>query len=301
MSFSTDVKEELLSMTEGARHCALAKLAAIINIIGGVSDDCIIVHNDNDKILDKTALLINNLFNYKPEIYDNRIVIMDKDIVDKIVAATGIRRDNDFIGDTLMDPLKIASVCCKRAYLRGAFVCCGSISDPNKQYHLEFSANDYDIIALIQTIILSFGSEAKIIERKSYFVLYLKEGEQIVDMLNIMAAHRALLQVENLRVVKDMRNRVNRIVNCETANLNKVVFAAVNQIESINYIIEKRGLEYLPESLKTIAELRLNNPEASLKELSELTNPHVGKSGVNHRLKKICEISEKLKGASSND
>ena len=175
-------------------------------------------------------------------------------------------------------------------------MCCGSITDPNKQYHLEFSVNDYDCIYTIQKIIASFGIYAKVIERKNYFVLYLKEGEQIVDMLNIMSAHKSLLEVENLRVVKDMRNRVNRIVNCETANLNKVVFAALKQIESINYISETRGLNYLPDNLKQIAQLRLDNPDASLKELAELSNPPVGKSGVNHRLNKICDIAEKLKG-----
>lgn len=296
MSFSTDVKYELLSMEEAGRHCVIAKLAAILNIVGGVTDDCIIIHNDNSKILEKTALLIKKLFFTDVNIFDNRIVITDKELVDKIITTTGIRCDNDFASEYILNPMIVASVCCKRAYLRGAFVCCGSITDPNKQYHLEFSVNDYDCIYTIQKIIASFGIYAKIIERKNYFVLYLKEGEQIVDMLNIMSAHKSLLEVENLRVVKDMRNRVNRIVNCETANLNKVVFAALKQIESINYILETRGLDYLPDNLRQVAQLRLDNPDASLKELAALSNPPVGKSGVNHRLNKICDIAEKLKG-----
>lgn len=296
MSFSTEVKYELLSMEESSRHCAIAKLSAIINAVGSVGDDCIIIHNDNLAILEKAAELIFKLFSYKCSINNGKINIYDSSVVSKIISVTGVRRDNDFSNEYIINPMVVASVCCKRAYLRGAFVCCGSISDPNKQYHLEFAANDYDCIRFIRRIILNFGIEAKIIERKNYFVLYLKEGEQIVDMLNIMSAHRYLLKVENLRVIKDMRNRVNRIVNCETANLNKVVLAAVKQIESINYIAQKRGLDYLDEPLRKMAELRLDNPDASLKELGELSSPQIGKSGVNHRLKKICDIAEKLKG-----
>lgn len=296
MSFSTDVKYELLLMEESSRHCAIAKLAAFINIIGGVTDDCIFIHNDNKDILDKISVLIYNLFQVKVSIEDNDIIIMDKSLIKKIISTTGARCDDDMTSENIVSPMVIASSCCKRAYLRGAFVCCGSISDPNKHYHMEFSANDYDCIHTLQQIISTFGIEAKIIERKSYFVLYLKEGEQIVDMLNIMSAHKALLEVENLRVVKDMRNRVNRIVNCETANLNKVVLAAVKQIENIKYISQTRGLDYLNSSLKQMAELRLSHPDASLKELGELSSPKIGKSGVNHRLKKICDIAEKLKG-----
>ncbi len=296
MSFSTDVKYELLSMEESSRHCAIAKLAAIINVIGSVDDDCIIIYNDNLAILEKTEKLIFKLFSVKSNIDNGKIIINNKSVVNKIISVTGVRKDNDFSNEFVVNPMTVASVCCKRAYLRGAFVCCGSISDPKKQYHFEYSANDYDCIRFIKNVISSFGIEAKIIKRKNYFVLYLKEGEQIVDMLNIMSAHKALLEVENLRVIKDMRNRVNRIVNCETANLNKVVLAAVKQIESIKFIAEKRGLDYLEEPLRNIAELRLNNPDASLKELGELSSPQIGKSGVNHRLKKICDIAEKLKG-----
>ncbi len=296
MSFSTDVKYELLSMKESSRHCAIAKLSAIINAVGVASNDCIVIHNDNLAILEKASELIYNLFGSKYNISKGMLVINNVNDVSKILYSTGIRRDNDFTGDFAVDPMIVSSVCCKRAYLRGAFVCCGSITDPNKQYHLEFTANDYDSIRFIKRLIASFGIEAKIIERKNNFVLYLKEGEQIVDMLNIMSAHKALLKVENLRVIKDMRNRVNRIVNCETANLNKVVMASVKQIESINYIAQKRGLDYLDPPLREMAELRLNNPDASLKELGELSSVQIGKSGVNHRLKKICDIAEKLKG-----
>lgn len=295
MSFSTDVKYELLLMEENSRHCAIAKLTAIINACAGVESDCILIHSDNNYILEKSIDLIYNLFKVKLSVNDNSIVINDGSLIDKIMAVTGVRLNEDITGD-IVSPFVLAKQCCKRAYLRGAFVCCGSIADPAKQYHLEFSSSDYDFIHTIQNVIYDFGIEAKIIERKNHFVLYIKEGEQIVDMLNIMSAHKALLNVENLRIVKDMRNHVNRIVNCETANLNKTVLAAVKQIESINYIILNRGTDYLPKPLMDIALLRIENPDASLKELGELSNPKIGKSGVNHRLKKICEIADKLKG-----
>lgn len=296
MSFSTDVKHELLSMEENNRHCAIAKLAAVINACAYVESDCIFIHNDNQYILEKFIDLVYNLFSVKLSVNDNSVLINDTSLIKRIVSATGARLNEDVMGDYVVSPLVISKQCCKRAYLRGAFVCCGSISNPAKQYHLEFAASDYDFIHTVQGVIYDFGIEAKIIKRKNQFVLYIKEGEQIVDMLNIMAAHKALLNVENLRIVKDMRNRVNRIVNCETANLNKTVSASVRQIEGINYIIANRGVDYLPKPLMDIARLRLDNPDASLKELGELSNPKIGKSGVNHRLKKICEIADNLKG-----
>ncbi|MGN1317474.1 MAG: DNA-binding protein WhiA [Lachnospirales bacterium] len=296
MSFSTDVKNELILMEESGRHCAISKLAAIINGCGSVKNDCVFIHNENNFVLEKFVDLIYNLFQVKLPVEDSSIIIKDIPLINKIINTTGVGLDDDMTKDYILSPMVVAKQCCKRAYLRGAFVCCGSIADPEKQYHLEFSSSDYDFIHTIRSVILDFGIDGKIIERKNHFVLYFKEGEQIVDMLNIMAAHKALLKVENLRIVKDMRNRVNRIVNCETANLNKVVEAAVKQIESIDYIISNRGMDYLPKPLMDIARLRLENPDASLKELGEMSNPKIGKSGVNHRLKKICDIADKLKG-----
>ena len=139
--------------------------------------------------------------------------------------------------------------------------------------------------------------DAKIVKRKKSYVVYLKEGEQIVDMLNIMEAHVALMDLENVRILKEMRNSVNRQVNCETANINKTVNAAVKQVEDINYIKSVRGLDSLPDNLKEIALLRLKYPQAALKELGTFLDPPVGKSGVNHRLRKICELAEDLKQA----
>ena len=147
----------------------------------------------------------------------------------------------------------------------------------------------------LRDLINSFGLDAKIVKRKEHFVVYLKEGEQIVDLLNIMEAHKALMDLENVRILKDMRNNVNRKVNCETANLNKTVNAAVKQIEDIELILTKMDLSQLPQSLSDIAALRLDYPDASLKELGQMLNPAVGKSGVNHRLRKLAEIADSLR------
>lgn len=201
----------------------------------------------------------------------------------------------------VVDPSVVSSMCCKRAFVRASFVACGSIADPNKQYHMEFVSSDYDLMTDLKEIISEFGIDGKIIERKTYFVVYYKEGEQLVDLLNIMSAHKALLEFENLRVIKEVRNNINRKVNCETANLNKIVSASVRQSEAIEYIKNTVGLDFLPDNLRTMAIARLKNPDASLKVLGELVDPPIGKSGVNHRLNKICEMASELKGEMQNE
>ena len=148
----------------------------------------------------------------------------------------------------------------------------------------------------LRDLINEFDFDAKIVARKKNHVVYIKEGAQIVDILNVMEAHVALMNLENVRIIKEMRNSVNRQVNCETANINKTVSAAVRQIEDIHYIEERAGLDSLPENLREIAEVRLKYPDAALKELGTCLQPPVGKSGVNHRLRKIAEIAGKLKG-----
>lgn len=182
--------------------------------------------------------------------------------------------------------------CCKRAFLRGAFLAGGSVSDPEKTYHLEIAAHYRDFASLIRTIINTYALHSKVIRRKGSMVVYLKEGENIVDFLNIIGAHRALLTLENIRILKEMRNNVNRLVNCETANLDKTVNASVRQISNIKYIQQHIGLETLPENLKEIAVMRLKHTDASLRELGDMLNPPLGKSGVNHRLRKLEKIAD---------
>ena len=197
----------------------------------------------------------------------------------------------------LVNPLIIQKNCCKRAFLRGAFLCAGSISDPEKFYHFEIVCTSSIKAEQLQETLHSFEVEAKTVSRKKHEVVYVKEGAQIVELLGIMGAGVSLMNLENVRILKEMRNSVNRKVNCEAANINKTVSASVKQTQDIRYIQDTVGLQTLPDNLKAVAELRLKYQDASLKELGERLNPRVGKSGVNHRLRKIGRIAEELRGS----
>lgn len=182
-----------------------------------------------------------------------------------------------------------------RGLIREAFLQSGSISDPEKFYHLEIVFAEYEEALRIKQMMESFRLGGKIATRKGHYVVYLKEGAQIADMLRVMEAPLALMEFENVRIVKEMRNSINRQVNCEAANLGKTISAAVKQVEDIKFICSKVGLDNIPEGLAQTAKIRLEHPEASLKELGELMDPPLGKSGVNHRLKRLSELAEDLR------
>ncbi len=188
-----------------------------------------------------------------------------------------------------------------KGLIRDAFLRSGSISDPEKFYHLEIVFTSEDEAKAIQKMLEDFELDAKIVERKGHYVVYLKEGSQIADMLRIMEAPLALMEFENVRIVKEMRNSINRQVNCEAANLGKTISAAVKQVEDIKFICSVVGLENIPESLAETAKKRLEYPEATLKELGEFMDPPLGKSGVNHRLKKLSELAEDLRSHKEED
>lgn len=196
-----------------------------------------------------------------------------------------------------MMPPYLEKTCCKRAFIRGAFLEAGSITDPNKSYHFEIVCKSMKQAQFLQNVINDgFDLNSKIVERKEHFVVYIKEGEEIVEMLNIMEGFVSLMNLENVRILKEMRNSINRKVNCETANLLKTINSASKQVMDIQLIQDTVGIDSLPATLRDMAAVRLENPNASLKELGELMDPPVGKSGVNHRLRKIAEIAEKIKG-----
>lgn len=172
----------------------------------------------------------------------------------------------------------------------------GSVNNPEgSSYHLEIASMYEAHCRALCELANTFHLNSRCIERKKGYVLYIKEGEKIIEMLNIIGAHQALLKFEDVRIMRDMRNSVNRIVNCETANLNKTIGAAVRQIENIKLLEEKVGLENLPEKLKEVAYIRLQYPDMNLKEVGEMLKGKVSKSGVNHRLRKIDELAEKLR------
>ena len=196
---------------------------------------------------------------------------------------------------TPVSQLVLKNSCCKRAFIRGAFLCVGSMSDPEKSYHLEFVCDDLSQAEQIQNELRNFDIEGKVIARKKYQVLYIKEGSYISDLLNVMEAYVSLMNFENQRIYKDMRNSVNRRVNCEAANITKTVTAASRQVEDIILIRDTKGLETLPDNLRDMELVRLEHPDAALGELGQYLAYPVGKSGVNHRLRKLSEIADNIR------
>lgn len=285
MSFSSEVKTELAKHLGKSRHCQIAELAALIAFEGRIPA----AESENRLLMQKYQLLLAELFHIE-EIHTEEEARSVFSTVKMYNDATEEAEPEDTVKGLL-----IQQSCCKRAYIRGAFLAGGSISDPNKSYHFEIVCRSIPQAEQLRDVINSFDMDAKIVARKKYQVVYLKEGSQIVDILNIMEAHVALMNLENVRILKEMRNSVNRKVNCETANISKTVNAAVKQLADIEYIRETAGLSYLPENLKEMALLRLEYPDAPLAELGTYLNPPVGKSGVNHRLRRISEMADSLR------
>ncbi len=313
MSFSSEVKEELAKHTGQSRHCQLAELAAIILATGYVAQDeggsrTLYLQDDNALALRKFFTLLKKAFNIVTSILEDeadvraggrtyRPVLRDDRQIESVLGALKMLEDDGSVRsfENGVNPMVTRNSCCKRAFLRNLFLCSGSISDPNKGYHLEFVC-DYEGQALqLRDLIESFDIESRIVRRKKYFVLYVKEGAGIVDILNIMEAPVSLMNLENLRIVREMRNSINRRVNCEVANITKTVNAATKQIEDITYIRDNYGFMKLPERLREMAQVRLEHPDATLAELGGLLDPPVGKSGVNHRLRKLSDLADKLR------
>lgn len=309
MSFSGNVKEELSHQIAQARHCQIAELAALISMCGAVvitpgEKYRIKIHTEKIAVARKCFTLVTKTFNIRTDISVRRnlekgsetymLVIREHEDALRILQATKLigEREDVYSALHIVDPILVQQPCCKRAFLRGAFLAAGSMSDPNKAYHFEIVCTTVNMAEQLRRMMCSFSMDAKIVARKKMYVVYLKEGAQLVDMLNIMEAHVSLMELENVRILKEMRNAVNRKVNCETANINKTVSAAVKQVEDIRYIQQTIGLDKLSDGLKEMAILRLEHPDATLKELGEISDPPVGKSGVNHRLRKIGEIAE---------
>ena len=318
MSFSGMVKEELAKQNPGARHCQIAEITAILSMCGGISvsknDRFLLkIQTENLIVARKYFTLLQKTFNIEVELSIRQhhgskngriyhLYITKQDAILRILRETGIMKPGgksymDLTDDlNLLESDLVRRTCCKRAFIRGAFLVTGSVSNPEKFYHLEFACTSEDKARQIQQILHSFQIEARMVQRKKYHVVYLKEGDGIVDVLNVMEAHKALMELENIRILKGMRNSLNRQVNCETANIYKTVNAAVKQIEDIRYIQDTIGFGELTEGLANMAEVRLANPDATLKELGMLLSPQVGKSGVNHRLRKLSEIADGLRG-----
>ena len=318
MSFSSEVKEELFAQTGRARHCQIAELAAFIRMCGGVSISArnrflIRLQTENAWVAKKYAYLLKKLFKIQPDVSvrthsgNNRqmtclvLVSRDEEAVRVLQAVRLIDRERELEkGVPLVHSVIVQNNCCKRAFVRGAFLAAGSLSDPNRSYHFEISCVSAYQAGQLQSLIRELGIDAKTVRRKKYYVIYVKEGGQIADLLGLMDARKSLLKLENVRILREMRGSVNRKVNCETANINKTVNAAVKQIEDITYIRDTAGFSGLSNGLDEMARIRLQYPEATLKELGMMLDPPVGKSGVNHRLRKLSAIADAMRSKEDN-
>ncbi|MCR1934409.1 DNA-binding protein WhiA [Clostridium tepidum] len=312
MSFSLKVKNEVCKHIEINKQEAIAELSAIMKVSGTLlftnKQFNFKITTENAAIARLVFKILKDHFGIHTEIMIKKnnslkknniyiILISEEEGVKSLLKEVGIIKEtiNVFSLDYNIPKNIIECDECKRAYIRGAFLGGGSISNPEKTYHLEFVTHNEEYAKDLSALINSYNLNSKVIKRKNSYIIYLKEGEQIVDLLNIIGAHASLLELENVRIMKEMRNNVNRLVNCETANLSKTVNAAVRQVESIKFIEREIGLGRLPKNLRDVAELRIKYPDESLRELGKMLNPPVGKSGVNHRLRRIEKIADELK------
>ncbi|GER65943.1 putative sporulation transcription regulator WhiA [Weizmannia acidilactici] len=308
MSFASDIKKELTNL-ELKDCCVKSELSALIRMNGSLSFSnralVVNVQTENAAIARRIYILVKKLYDVPVELLVRKKMRLKKNnvyIVRLKSHAKEILEDLHILGENFtfiqhISPELLRTKCCKRAYLRGAFLAGGSVNNPEtSSYHLEISSQYKEHNDSLCRLMNSFRLNSKTLERKKGYITYLKEAEKITEFLNIIGAHKALLRFEDVRIVRDMRNSVNRLVNCETANLNKTIGAALRQVENIRYIEETVGLDVLPEKLREIAELRVNHQDVTLKELGEMVSGgHISKSGINHRLRKIDEIAEKLR------
>ncbi|MGB9903708.1 MAG: DNA-binding protein WhiA [Desulfotomaculales bacterium] len=309
MSFSLSTKNELARVCEKKRCCQLAELAALIKVSGvlkisGDKKTTLNLFTENAAVARKVFLLAKELFRVSADVTVRRNVRFKKNNVylvsiggqtEEILRETGLLTGGGNFQEGI-DRELLRRECCRRAYLRGIFLGGGSVADPGSGYHLEITVNTKNYAKEIFRFLHKMSFQPGWAVRKNGYALYLKEVEQIVNCLGMMGAHAAVLHLENVRVYRQMRNQVNRQVNCETANLAKTVNASLQQQETILFLVSAVGLEKLPAPLRQVAEARLAHPDASLRELGEMLTPKISKSGVKHRLRRLEEIARLLPG-----
>jgi len=305
MSFTAEVKEEL-SRVEPKRQCCLkAELAALVRVEGtlhltGRELFRVEIATETAPVARKTIKLLHGLYELKTELTVRRsvlhktnnylITVPSQPRLPKALSELGIL-DQDMNLTYGIEPRVVKRDCCAIAYLRGAFLGGGFVADPHGDFHFELTAESEQMAEDLAGLMARFGIIGKVTRRRGLYTVYLKGAEPIVTFLALVGAHRALLRTEDVRIIKSMRNDVNRLVNAETANLAKTADAAASQIEAIQFIADTRGLASLPPALREFAELRLANPDVSLRELGELADPPLSKSAIYHRVRRIEEMA----------
>ena len=307
MSYASDVKKELTQLEVHREH-AKAELTALIRMSGSVSiynQKLILnIQSENAAIARRMYSLLKDHYQVEGELLVRRKMKLKKN---NIYIVRLKRNVQELLKDlNIFDGLSFTTTVSEeimkndqkeRSYLRGAFLAGGSVNSPEtSRYHLEIYSNYEDHNTDICEMMNHFDLNARTIDRRNGFITYLKEAEKIADFLALVGAHNAMMKFEDVRIIRDMRNSVNRLVNCENANMNKTIDAATRQIQNIEFIEATVGLDKLPVKLREIAIIRLENPDVSLKELGEMVpSGIISKSGINHRIRKINEYADKLR------
>ncbi len=310
MSFTAEVKDEL-SRIEPKRQCCLrSELAALVRIEGtlhitGRERFRLEIATETAPVARKAIKLLHGLYDLKTELTVRRsvlhktnnylITVPTQPRLPRALVELGILDDSMALTYGIL-PHMVRKDCCAISYLRGAFLGGGFVADPHGDFHFELTAESEQLAEDLASTMERFDIPAKITQRRGLYTVYLKGAEPIVTFLALVGAHRALLRTEDVRIMKSMRNDVNRLVNAETANLQKTAEAAMSQIESIRVLEERGGLEDLPPALQELVRLRLEFPEVSLRELGELADPPLSKSAVYHRVRRIEELAAEAAG-----
>lgn len=306
MSFAADVKKELTTLEVHKEH-AKAELAALIRMNGAVTlvnrQFVLNVQTENAAIARRIYTLLKDHYQVNSELLVRRKMKLKKNNVYIVRLKQGtqtVLNDLEIMDDFMFRTRVSSSIMGNeqkmRSYLRGAFLAGGSVNNPEtSRYHLEIYSMYEDQCNDLCEMLRFYDFNGRVLDRRNGFIVYLKGAEEIADFLILVGATNAMLKFEDVRIVRDLRNSVNRLINCENANMNKTADAAKRQIENIRLIDDRVGLDSLPEKLKEVAEIRIENPEISLKELGEiLPSGPITKSGINHRIRKINEFAEKL-------
>lgn len=306
MSFTAEVKEELARVEATRPCCAHAELSALIRVEGtlhftGGGNMRLEIATETAPVARKIIKLLRAAFDLKTELTVRRSVLhRSNNYLITVLSQPGLQPALVELGivDRSHAPLYelprslVKKDCCAIAYLRGVFLGGGFVADPHGDFHFELTAETETIAHELVALMARFYIHARVTSRRGLYTVYLKGAEPIVNFLALVGAHRALLRTEDVRIVKEMRNDVNRLVNAETANLQKTAAAAVGQVAAVRAIERARGLESLPPALREIAALRLEHPEVSLRELGELADPPLSKSAVYHRIRRLEELAE---------
>lgn len=299
MSFSVDVKNELCSLAASDKESAFCQISAMLNFSRAFSKGNLLIQTENRNITDFLIDYLEDACSPILSLVTSPNQMRKRGIVFSLYA--DLEQDCQKIKDMFLNEdifskynlMKNSTNCV--AFLRGAFLVCGSMNDPNKEYHLEFVVPQHKWTSLVAELLSVYNIPIKYIKRKGQHVLYTKESECIEDLLTMLGATSASLEIMNIKIRKDIRNKVNRVTNCETANIEKTVAASFKQVEDIKLIQKSAGLDSLDKNLRKVAKLRMDNPEMSLSELVKEMNGEVSKSGLNHRLKKISKIADEYR------